>query len=143
MKVECLRIVSNDLDNIQHIQIAKIELVENEWKEMGLAHTSDLNDLADDNDNFSVEVINTDESLEYGNSLNSLDDLIRIENFVKIVHESIKNKGDILIGTHGQMTPAYAIRLAKKAKKYLPKHSPGWIRAEDIIIAAQNIERKR
>ena len=36
-----------------------------------------------------------------------------------------------------------AIRLAKKAKKYLPKHSPGWIRAEDIIIAAQNIERQR
>jgi predicted Zn-dependent protease len=36
-----------------------------------------------------------------------------------------------------------AIRLAKKAKKYLPKHSPSWIRAEDIIIAAQNIKRKR
>ena len=36
-----------------------------------------------------------------------------------------------------------AIRLAKKAKKYLPKNSPGWIRAEDIIIAGQNIERKR
>ena len=36
-----------------------------------------------------------------------------------------------------------AIRLAKKAKKNLPKYSPSWIRAEDIIIAAQNIERKR
>ena len=50
----------------------------------------------------------------------SLDDLIKIENFVGTIHESIKNKCDILIGTHGQMTPAYAIRLAKRLEKFDP-----------------------
>ena len=31
----------------------------------------------------------------------SLEELIKIENFVKIIHNSLKNKSDILIGTHG------------------------------------------
>ncbi len=71
-----LRMVSNDLDNLQHLKIAKIELVENEWKKIGIAHKSDLNALDNENEYFSVEVINTDESLEYKNSLYFLDDII-------------------------------------------------------------------
>jgi galactonate dehydratase len=50
----------------------------------------------------------------------SLDDLIRVEKFVETIHSSIKNKCDILIGTHGQMTTASAIRLAKRLEKFDP-----------------------
>ena len=50
----------------------------------------------------------------------SLEELIKIENFVKTIHESIKNKSDILIGTHGQMTTSSAIRLAKRLEKFDP-----------------------
>ena len=50
----------------------------------------------------------------------SLEELIKIENFVKTIHDSIKNKSDILIGTHGQMTTSSAIRLAKRLEKFDP-----------------------
>ena len=50
----------------------------------------------------------------------SLEDLIKVENFVKIIHSSVKNKCDLLIGTHGQMTTASAIRLAKRLEKFDP-----------------------
>ena len=50
----------------------------------------------------------------------SLEDLVKVENFVKTIHSSIKNKCDILIGTHGQMTTASAIRLAKRLEKFDP-----------------------
>jgi len=50
----------------------------------------------------------------------SLEDLIKVENFVKTIHDSTKNKCDILIGTHGQMTPSSAIRLAKRLEKFDP-----------------------
>ena len=39
---------------------------------------------------------------------------------MKIVHNSLKNKSDILIGTHGQMTTSSAIRLAKRLEKFDP-----------------------
>ena len=48
----------------------------------------------------------------------TLEELVKIENFVKTIHDSIKNKGDILIGTHGQMTTSSAIRLAKRLEKF-------------------------
>ena len=50
----------------------------------------------------------------------SLEDLVRVENFVKIIYENVKNKSDILIGTHGQMTTSSAIRLAKRLEKFDP-----------------------
>jgi len=50
----------------------------------------------------------------------SLEELIKIESFVKIIHDSVKNKCDLLIGTHGQMTTASAIRLAKRLEKFDP-----------------------
>jgi galactonate dehydratase len=50
----------------------------------------------------------------------SLEELIKIENFVKTIHDSTKNKCDLLIGTHGQMTTASAIRLAKRLEKFDP-----------------------
>ena len=50
----------------------------------------------------------------------TLEELIKIENFVKTIHDALKNKGDILIGTHGQMTTSSAIRLAKRLEKFDP-----------------------
>ena len=49
-----------------------------------------------------------------------LEILIKVENFVKTVHKSVKNKCDLLIGTHGQMTTASAIRLAKRLEQFDP-----------------------
>ena len=50
----------------------------------------------------------------------SLEELVKVENFVKTIHNSVKNKCDLLIGTHGQMTTASAIRLAKRLEKFDP-----------------------
>tara|TARA_B100001123_G_scaffold288392_1_gene321335 strand:- start:2299 stop:3477 length:1179 start_codon:yes stop_codon:yes gene_type:complete len=50
----------------------------------------------------------------------TLEDLIKIENFVKTIHDSVKNEADLLIGTHGQMTSSSAIRLAKRLEKFDP-----------------------
>ncbi len=50
----------------------------------------------------------------------SLEDLARVEEFVRTIHNSVNNKCDLLIGTHGQMTTASAIRLAKRLEKFDP-----------------------
>ena len=50
----------------------------------------------------------------------SLEELVKVENFVKTIRLSVKNKCDLLIGTHGQMTPSSAIRLAKRIEKFDP-----------------------
>ena len=50
----------------------------------------------------------------------SLEELIKVENFVKNIHDSVNNKCDLLIGTHGQMTTASAIRLSKRLEKFDP-----------------------
>ena len=50
----------------------------------------------------------------------SLEDLNKAENFVATVRASVKNKCDLLIGTHGQMTSSSAIRLAKRLEKFDP-----------------------
>ena len=50
----------------------------------------------------------------------SLEELIKVENFVKIIHDAVNNKCDLLIGTHGQMTTSSAIRLAKRLEKFDP-----------------------
>ena len=50
----------------------------------------------------------------------SLEELIKVENFVNTIFTSLKNKCDLLIGTHGQMTTASAIRLAKRLEKFDP-----------------------
>jgi 2-dehydro-3-deoxyphosphogalactonate aldolase len=50
----------------------------------------------------------------------TLEELVNAENFVKTIHGSVKNKCDLLIGTHGQMTTSSAIRLAKRLEKFDP-----------------------
>ena len=50
----------------------------------------------------------------------TLEELVKIENFVETIHNSVNNKCDLLIGTHGQMTTGSAIRLAKRLEKFDP-----------------------
>ncbi len=47
-------------------------------------------------------------------------DLERIDRFVQKVREAVGDRADLLFGTHGQMTTAGAIRLAKRLEKYDP-----------------------
>ncbi len=46
--------------------------------------------------------------------------LERAEAITKAVREAVGGECDIIIGTHGQMTPSSAIRLAKRLEKYDP-----------------------
>lgn len=50
----------------------------------------------------------------------SLEALDRSERYVKCVREAVGTRADLLFGTHGQMTAAGAIRLAKRLEKYDP-----------------------
>ena len=50
----------------------------------------------------------------------SLQSLDRTERYVRQIREAVGSRADLLVGTHGQMTPASAIRLAKRLEKYDP-----------------------
>lgn len=50
----------------------------------------------------------------------SLSALDLSERFAKLIRESVGNQADLLFGTHGQMTAAGAIRLAKRLEPYDP-----------------------
>ncbi len=50
----------------------------------------------------------------------SLEALEHTERFVKTVREAVGGKCDLLFGTHGQMTPSGAIRLARRLEKFDP-----------------------
>ncbi len=50
----------------------------------------------------------------------SLEALDLSERFCKKLREAVGNKADLLFGTHGQMTAAGAIRLARRLEKYDP-----------------------
>lgn len=50
----------------------------------------------------------------------SLEVLDRCELFCKRIREAVGSKADLLFGTHGQMVPSSAIRLAKRLEKFDP-----------------------
>tara|TARA_Y100000590_G_scaffold136782_1_gene156556 strand:- start:10631 stop:11812 length:1182 start_codon:yes stop_codon:yes gene_type:complete len=50
----------------------------------------------------------------------SLEQLFLSEKFVSTIRDAVGKNCDILFGTHGQMTPSSAIRLARKIEKYDP-----------------------
>jgi galactonate dehydratase len=50
----------------------------------------------------------------------NLEALDRSEKFVKTIRDAVGSRCDILFGTHGQMTPSSAIRLARRLEKYDP-----------------------
>jgi galactonate dehydratase len=61
---------------------------------------------------------------EYGDAASpwqlSLDALDRAEKTIRLIREALGSRCDILIGTHGQMTPAAAIRLARRLEPFDP-----------------------
>jgi 2-dehydro-3-deoxyphosphogalactonate aldolase len=50
----------------------------------------------------------------------SLSRLKHCENYCKAIREAVGDSCDLLIGTHGQMTPSMAIRLAKRLEQFDP-----------------------
>lgn len=50
----------------------------------------------------------------------SLEVMARSELFCKLIREAVGDQADLLFGTHGQMTPASAVRLAKRLEPYDP-----------------------
>jgi 2-dehydro-3-deoxyphosphogalactonate aldolase len=50
----------------------------------------------------------------------SLTELDRSETFCRLLREAVGNQADLLFGTHGQMSAAGAIRLARRLEKYDP-----------------------
>lgn len=50
----------------------------------------------------------------------SLETLDKAEKYVKRIREAVGNRCDLLIGTHGEMTPAGAIRLARRLERFDP-----------------------
>ncbi|MCW5256689.1 mandelate racemase/muconate lactonizing enzyme family protein [Verminephrobacter aporrectodeae subsp. tuberculatae] len=50
----------------------------------------------------------------------SLEVIDKSEEFCKKIRSAVGNKCDLLFGTHGQMTPASAVRLAHRLEKYDP-----------------------
>jgi 2-dehydro-3-deoxyphosphogalactonate aldolase len=50
----------------------------------------------------------------------SLEALTRSETFARKLREAVGDRADLLFGTHGQFTPAGAIRLAKRLEPYDP-----------------------
>jgi len=50
----------------------------------------------------------------------SIEMLDSTEKFVKQLREAVGEKVDLLLGTHGQLTPASALRLARRIEKYDP-----------------------
>ena len=49
-----------------------------------------------------------------------LEDLRRAEDFAREIRAAVGTRCDLLIGTHGQMTPAGALRLARRLEAYDP-----------------------
>ena len=50
----------------------------------------------------------------------SLESLALSETFLRTLREAVGDRADLLVGTHGQFTPAGAIRLAKRLEPYDP-----------------------
>ncbi|MEZ4710853.1 MAG: mandelate racemase/muconate lactonizing enzyme family protein [Caldilineaceae bacterium] len=71
----------------------------------------------------------------------SLEALDLSEKFVRLLREAVGSKADLLFGTHGQLTPAGAIRLAKRLEPYDPlwfeEPTPPEMPEEMALVAQQ------
>ena len=123
-----IRLESAD-STTQKLMIAKIELVENDWLEMGVAQKDTLNEFKEDQ-YFSVSVINTDESSEYKSSLDALDIVLEHDDYndIDMKEQSLvisfeadslasDNKGGIA-GNHAVLIKNTFTSLGDKAKSY-------------------------
>jgi 2-dehydro-3-deoxyphosphogalactonate aldolase len=67
----------------------------------------------------------------------SLEALERAERFVKTIREAVGGQCDLLFGTHGQMTPAAAIRLAQRLEPFDPLWLEEPVPPENVAAMAQ------
>ena len=125
----------------QLIKIAKIELVENDWKELGIAHKDNLYNSAtlEPTENFTVGVINTDESTNYNNSLSQLniirerDDYNNIdEELITQINTSFEKAGKHLEECRFRQSIRTSMALANSVNKYLEVKSP-WKKQVDSV----------
>ena len=56
----------------------------------------------------------------YDGGMPTLEELDRSERFVKTLRGAVGDRADLLFGTHGQFTPAGAVRLARRLEPYDP-----------------------
>ncbi len=82
------------------------------WTEMGFTAVK-LDPLGRD----AVATKDFEQIIPYEPSLQALD---KVETTIREMREEVGNTCDILIGTHGQMTAAGAIRMAKRLEPYDP-----------------------
>jgi len=68
----------------------------------------------------------------YSGHMLSLDDMHKSAEFCRRIREAVGHDCDLLFGTHGQMTPASAIRLARQLEPY----DPMWF--EEPVPPGQN-----
>ena len=68
----------------------------------------------------------------------SLRELDRSETFAKMLREAVGLKADLLFGTHGQMTAAGAIRLARRLEPY----DPLWFEERRGVFATHGQRRR-
>jgi 2-dehydro-3-deoxyphosphogalactonate aldolase len=73
----------------------------------------------------------------YGPSMLSRDELDNAEAVIRGVREVVGSRSEILIGTHGQMTPSAAILLAKRLEPYEPLWLEEPVPPENIDAMAQ------
>jgi len=74
----------------------------------------------------------------------SLELLDKSEEFCRKIRDAVGNRCDLLFGTHGQMTPASAVRLAKRLEKYDPLWfeepvPPGQVDAMAVVAGKTSI----
>lgn len=67
----------------------------------------------------------------------SLQSLDRAERFARQIREAVGTRADLLFGSHGQMTPSSAIRLARRLEPYDPLWFEEPVPAENIDAMAQ------
>ena len=67
----------------------------------------------------------------------SLAALDQAERSVKTLREAVGNDADLLFGTHGQMTPAGAIRLARRLEPYDPLWFEEPVPPDNVLAMAQ------
>ena len=66
-EIRYIRLAVSDLDStFSTLQIAKIEIVGNEWQELGSTNINEIsNDLFEPDSSFAITVINTQDNSEY------------------------------------------------------------------------------
>ncbi|MFQ6612649.1 MAG: cell surface protein SprA [Fidelibacterota bacterium] len=138
-----LRLVVTDMDTTTIVQVAKVELVGNEWLEIGLAAASEEPfNLQNSDSIFSIAVVNTDDNAGYQPPRGVRGEYDRI-NQIRSKEQSLVLKFDDLPGGYSGAAMKTLIALSgERAKSYLTYdrmkmfvygHSP-WINTQETQV---------